>query len=256
MELPFIPPTPPFQGIERKLESSVRKACLSFDLLPESGNLAIALSGGKDSLALLFILKALLGRGFSDLPLVAIHIGGAFSCGASIPTPFLASLCKELGVTFITKESPYNPEESPSCYSCSRYRRSLLFQITKEHDCTHIAFGHHMDDHAETVLLNLFHKGSFEGILPKVDMIKYGITIIRPLIFVKEKDIIAFAKKANFLRMSCQCPYGTQSMRREIKHLLEDAEELFPHARSNLASAAHLFGTQKAQIIATTSGRQ
>ncbi len=238
-------PCPPWNGLGRKLESLMRRALLEFEMVHEAKKVAVALSGGKDSIALLAMLKAVSGRGFPPFELMAIHISGEASCGAGVGSGFLQSMCDGLGVPLIQRSSKHTLE-GLECYSCSRERRSLIFQAAKEHDCTIIAFGHHEDDNAQTVLMNLFHKGEFAPLLPKISMVDYGITIIRPFIYVEERMLIEFAKLQGFHRITCQCPVGQVSKRKKTKELLEEIQEHFPHARHNIAEAALTHGSRKA----------
>lgn len=237
---------PPWNALGKELESSVRKAIYDFELLEEGvEKVAIALSGGKDSLGLLFLLHALRGRGFPAFELFAIHVDGEFSCGAGVSGTFLRNICQELGVTFLTRTSHRKLEEL-ECYSCSRERRKLLFEAAKEVGATTIAFGHHRDDSAQTLLLNLLHKGEFAANLPKVKMERYGVTIIRPLIYVGEASLKTFAEQYGFARISCQCPVGQNSKRKAAESLIRQMEIHFPHARNHLARAGLLYGSQKA----------
>lgn len=236
---------PPWTKLGRKLESMCRKALYDFEMLKGVEKLAIALSGGKDSLSLLYLLKAISGRGFPDLEIYAIHVGGSFSCGAGVGPGFLKGICEELSVSFVMCESEQE-ETDLECYSCSRERRSLIFNAAKKVGATTVAFGHHRDDSAQTVLMNLMHKGEFAGILPKVLMHDYGVTIIRPLIYVLEEEIWEFAKLYGFSRVTCQCPVGQNSMRKKTKDLLKQIEQDFPYARENVSRAALLYGSQKA----------
>jgi tRNA 2-thiocytidine biosynthesis protein TtcA len=237
--------SPPWTKLGSKLESMCRKALYEFRLLEGAEKLAIALSGGKDSLTLLYLLKAILGRGFPSMDLIAIHVGGEFSCGAGIGQNFLPAICRELGVEFFSVESTQK-RETLECYSCSRERRKLIFDTAKAAGATTIAFGHHRDDNAQTVLMNLLHKGEFAGNLPKVPMHDYGVTIIRPLIFISESEIIEFAKLYGFARITCQCPVGQTSLRKKTKQLIEELEQHYPNASANLASAALNYGSDKA----------
>jgi tRNA(Ile)-lysidine synthase TilS/MesJ len=119
--------------------------------------------------------------------------------------------------------------------------------MAKKEGCTTVAFGHHRDDNAQTLLMNLLHKGEFAGLLPKITLFKYGITIIRPLIFVAESDIKTFAKQHGFLRCTCQCPAGQTSLRKKADLLLDSISTYYPHARLNLSRASLLYGSTKAQ---------
>lgn len=222
-----------------------RKALYEFGLVEGQGKILIALSGGKDSLTLLYLLKAISGRGFPPFELYAVHVGGEFSCGSSLGEQFLKPICEELGVPLTIRESTQK-RESLECYSCSRERRKLIFETAKELGCEVVAFGHHRDDSIETMLMNLMHKGEFAGNLPKVPMHEYGVTIIRPLIYMGEDEIREFAKMYGFARISCQCPVGQVSLRRDVKDLLKQLEETFPNVRTNLAQAIHTYGSDKA----------
>ena len=238
--------TPPWQGVGRRIESLTRKACLEFELLENSSGIAVALSGGKDSLAMLMMLAHLLGHGFPKIPLYAIHVSGEFSCGAGVQLPFIQSICDQLDVPLIVRESKQTLE-TLECYSCSRERRKLLFDTAKSVNCDTVAFGHHRDDLIQTTLLNLLHKAEFAGLLPKLKMQHYGITIIRPLIYVPEDDIRSFAQQNHFARVVCQCPVGQNSKRKQVEQLLVEMEELFPHVRANLAQATFNYGSDKAK---------
>lgn len=236
---------PPWTGLGKKIESAFRKALYDYKMLENHPKIAVALSGGKDSLTLLFMLKAISGKGFPELDIHAILVNGEFSCGAGVNVDYLKSLCDRLNVNFMVRESTQKLE-TLECYSCSRERRSLLFDAAKSVGATTIAFGHHRDDNAQTVLMNLLHKGEFAGNLPKIHMEDYGVTIIRPLIYVGENDIRTFAEQNKFSRIMCRCPVGQNSMRKKVKDLIEEIEALYPNARENIARAGILYGSQKA----------
>ena len=237
-------PSPPCSQIGRKLESKTRKALFEYELI-SSPKVAVALSGGKDSLTLLLMLKAISGRGFLPLDLLAIHISGEYSCGAGLAENYLQDFCNNLDIELQIIES--KQQKGPTaCYSCARERRTLLFNYAKKRGYGQIAFGHHRDDSIETLFLNLLHKGEFAANLPKIFMKNYGVTIIRPLIFISEEDIKTFAQKSGFLRFMCQCPIGATSNRRTVKNLIENLERDFPNVRRNLELAAINYGSDKA----------
>lgn len=238
-------PKPPWTGVGKNIESAIRKALYEHEMVEGKNDIAIALSGGKDSLTLLFMLHAISGRGFSPFKLHAIHVDGEFSCGSGVDENYLREICKKLDVNFIVRTSTQK-RETLECYSCSRERRSLIFNAAKEVGATTIAFGHHQEDNVETLLMNLLHKGEFAGNLPKLTMRDYGVTLIRPLIYVSESKIIEFAKLEGFIRAMCKCPVGQNSMRQKSGELLDQMELLFPYARENIARAIHLYGSTKA----------
>lgn len=240
-------PSPPYSQLGRKLESKTRKALFEYELI-ESPKVAIALSGGKDSLTLLLMLKAISGRGFMPLDILAIHVSGEYSCGAGLAEDYLKEFCDQLDVELAIVES--EQQKGPTaCYSCARERRTLIFNNAKKRGYAQIAFGHHRDDSIETLFLNLLHKGEFAANLPKIFMKNYGVTIIRPLIFISEEDIRSFAEQNGFLRFMCQCPIGATSNRRTVKNLIENLERDFPNVRRNLELAAINYGSDKAALL-------
>lgn len=234
----------PFTTLGRRIESKVRKALHEYDMV-QDGKIAVALSGGKDSLTLLRYLKEISGRGFVPFELMAIHVGGDFSCGAGVNENFLQSVCDQLNIPLVIRTSKQK-RETLECYSCSRERRTMLFEEAKKAGFKTVAFGHHSDDNAQTVLMNLLGKGEFAGHLPKLEMVDYGVTIIRPLIFVTEEEIKTFAKMNGYLRTMCQCPVGQNSMRKKVEELLKEIENIYPNVRDNVARSALLYGSTKA----------
>lgn len=246
MELKTPIARPPWTGIGKELESAMRKALFDFSLLEKDvDKVAIALSGGKDSLSLLYLMHGIRGRGFPLFDLYAVHVDGEFTCGAGIGAGYLKTICEELGVPLLIRESTQKLE-TLECYRCSRERRKLIFDAAKEVGARVVAFGHHRDDSAQTLLLNLFHKGEFAANLPKVAMREYGVAIIRPLIYIAEESIRTFAKEYGFARITCQCPVGQNSKRKTVETLIRQIEEHFPHVRGNLARAGILYGSDKA----------
>lgn len=238
-------PTPPWSGLGKRLESAFRKALYDYEMLQNVNRVSVALSGGKDSLLLLFLLKAISGRGFPELEIHAIHVGGEFSCGAGINETHLRGVCEAVGAHFHLAIS--NQElETLECYSCSRERRRKIFEIARSVQAPTVAFGHHRDDNAQTILMNLLQKGEFAGNLPKLELVDYGVTLIRPLIYISERDIIEFAKQQGFLRALCRCPVGQKSMRQKVDQLIDEIETIYPNARENIARAGLLYGSEKA----------
>lgn len=245
MTIPLV--QPPWTTLGKKLESALRKALFDFEMLKNASKVAVALSGGKDSLTLLFLLKAVSGRGFPPFEMHAIHVDGEFSCGAGVNKDYLQSICEQLSVGFSSVRSTQKLE-TLECYSCSRERRKLIFTQAKELGIETIAFGHHQDDHAQTVMMNLLHKAEFAGNLPKIEMKEYGVTIIRPLIYITERDIRTFSQQQGFARITCRCPKGQHSMRKQVDQLLSELENVFPNARENIAKAGLVYGSQKAAL--------
>jgi tRNA 2-thiocytidine biosynthesis protein TtcA len=236
---------PPWSGVGRRIESMCRKALYEYDLV-DSGVVGVALSGGKDSLTMLIMLRAISGRGMPKFGLHAFFVGGEFSCGAGVEEAYLREICGVLGVE-LTVLTSSQKRETLACYRCSRERRSLIFRAAKERGIERVAFGHHRDDSNQTLLMNLLHKGEFAANLAKIHMYDYGVTIIRPLIFVEEEEIRKFSRTQGFARIMCQCPVGQDSQRRKVEDLIMQIEEIFPNVRKNLGVAGRKYGSKKAE---------
>jgi tRNA 2-thiocytidine biosynthesis protein TtcA len=243
IELPIA--RPPWTALGRKIESMCRKALYDFSLVKDVDKVGIALSGGKDSLSLLYLLHAISGKGFQKFSLHAFHVNGEFSCGSGVTTGFLRNICQELSIP-ITICQATQKLETLECYSCSRERRKLIFEAAKKEGINTIAFGHHREDSIQTLLMNLFHKAEFAANLPKVPMHDYGVTIIRPFIYVPEQDIKEFAKLHGFARITCQCPVGQNSLRKQTEKWIKELEETFPNLRQNLSQASFQYASDKA----------
>ena len=244
MKLPIA--LPPWTKQGKRLESATRKALYDYKMLDGCDKLTIALSGGKDSMTLLYLLNAIKGRGFHDFEIKAVCVEGEFSCGAGVSINMLRDVCEALGVAFETRRS-IQTLEGLACYRCSRERRKLIFEAAHEWGSNTVAFGHHRDDDIQTLMMNLCHKGEFAGLLPDLYMQDYDIKIIRPLIYLAEDDIRRFAEKYSFGRVMCQCPVGQDSMRKEVEDLISKMERSFPNIRKNLAHASKYYGSEKAR---------
>lgn len=221
----------------KNINKLIRKGLLSFDLIPQDQKIAIALSGGKDSLSLLHLLHSIQGNGLPALQLKAFHVRGTYSCGASTSLPSLKQFCADRNVELTVLEQHQTPEQL-KCYPCSRQRRSLLFQAVKNAGYETLAFGHHKNDHIETMMMNLFNKGEFLGLIPKLKMVRYGLTIIRPLLYIEEDLLIKYAQKHRFLPQVCQCPVGQTSHRREVKDFMHKLKLVFPYGEERLFEAS------------------
>lgn len=242
---------PPWIKSGKHLESLVRKALYTYSMLEKHTKIVVALSGGKDSLSLLLMLKAISGRGFPKLDLYAVNVSGKYSCGAEVSQQYLANICNKIQVPFTSIASHYDPE-TLECYSCSQVRRRILFKAAKDLGASAVAFGHHRDDLVQTTLMNLLHKAEFAGMLPVLDMVHFDITILRPLILTPESLIRKFAKESGFARITCRCP--VVSLRTKTESILKSIEDTFPQVRHNIALAVERGGLCKAQKDINTNG--
>ncbi|NIQ98408.1 MAG: tRNA 2-thiocytidine(32) synthetase TtcA, partial [Desulfuromonadales bacterium] len=172
--------------------------------------IAVGVSGGKDSYTLLHILDQLRRRAPIEYELVAVNVDSGFP---GYRTETIANHLAEHG--FEHRMEPTNCYEiiedkrrpgTSYCSFCARLRRGVLYTLADKLDCNKIALGHHLDDFIETLLLNQFYTGSLKAMSPKLQADNGRHTVIRPLVYVEEGDIIRFSREQSFPIVCCACP--------------------------------------------------
>jgi len=222
----------------------VNKTVRQHQLIDQGDRIAVAVSGGKDSLTLLRLLLARQAVQPERIELVAVHVSGPDVTGGSEQAEALCSHFRELGVEYVVE--PLQLAEGESwplpCYRCAWNRRKALFLAAHRLGCNKMALGHHADDAAQTTLLNLFHHGRLESIPVSKPFFDGLVTVIRPLIDVEEKDIVRFARQAGYPIGQLDCPHAEVSQRAEMAQLLRQIEKGAPWAKSKLQRAVLKYG--------------
>ena len=206
------------------LNRLVGKALHTYHMIEDGDRILVALSGGKDSLTMLWILNERLSRIPIRYELIAVHIDPGFEGGFSGP---LEAYCRESGYRYRMESTDYgirghSPEnrENP-CFLCARLRRKRLFEVAQEMGCSKIALGHNKDDIIETLFLNIFYAGEISTMVPSQSFFKGEFTVIRPLALV-EKDIInRFSVKEDFPEFTNPCPSAGKTKRQDVKEMLQ-----------------------------------
>lgn len=224
----------------QQILSYMRKAINDYDMIQEGDKIAVALSGGKDSTAMLMGLKNLQIFFPKKFEIIAISIDPGFEF---FDRKILERTCDKLEIKLIIEEShakeivfDIRKEKNP-CSLCANIRRGILNSVVNREGCNKIALGHNEDDVLETFLLNLFYAGNMSTFAPVSYMDRSKVTLIRPLIYAPEKEIKKFARKNNIEIMPKNCPMDGKSKREDIKKLIHDLSIDIPMLKANLYGA-------------------
>ena len=211
------------QHAYKALNRAMGKALHHYGMIADGDRILVAVSGGADSLSLLWMLAERRARIPIDYELFAVYIDPGFEGGFARR---LKAYCRSLGFGLrvectdygLLAHSPAN-RENP-CFLCSRLRRRRLFEIADELGCRKLALGHNRDDLIETLFLNICYAGEISTMLPMQAFFQQRFFLIRPLVFADESLIRRFAQDRGFPTFENPCPSSKTSRRREIKHLL------------------------------------
>lgn len=209
----------------KALNSLVGKAIHRYDMIGDGDRIAVGLSGGKDSLTMLWALDERRKRVPVRYDLHPIYVDPGFPGGFG---DALAETCREMGFSLTVDSTDHGivahgagNRENP-CFLCSRLRRKRLFEIADSLGCTKLALGHNKDDIIETLFLNICYAGEISTMVPRQELFNGRFTVIRPLAMVDETSIRRFARAQEFPRFSNPCPSAGATRRSEIKGLLEE----------------------------------
>lgn len=222
------------QGPEFYISKRVGKAITDYDMLCDKDKIAVAVSGGKDSLTLLRVLND--RRSFVPIKydILAVHVDLGFprSCATRLKAYF-----KKIGVNYhIEKVDTLRKtnKKDINCFWCSWNRRKALFEIADKKKCSKVALGHHKDDIIETILMNLFFQGEISAMAPKQELFNGQITIIRPMAYVEEYMIERFFKKEKLPNLDCTCPNSITSQRVKMARIINELKKVCPDVKTNI----------------------
>ena len=245
----------------RHLLSCTRRAVEKYSMIAPGDKIAVGLSGGKDSLALLCALSDLRRFYPSPFELCGITVSMGFEGMDFSP---LADFCRELGVGYRVVETELAHvifdvrKESNPCSLCAKMRRGILHDAAKEMGCRKIALGHHYDDVIDTFMLNLFHEGRLEAFLPVTYLSRKEVTVIRPLLYAKEKDIRYFLSKNSLPVVKNLCPEDGHTEREKMKTMINSLDREYRGLKHRIFIAMEKGGLfeQKEAPAAAESGKE
>lgn len=236
----------------QQLMSYTRRAIDDYDLIEDGDKIAIGISGGKDSLALLYALSGLRRFYPKKFQIIAISVNLGFT---GMDLSEIKKLCEELNVPFYEVKSDIGKiifedrKESNPCSLCAKMRKGALNEEAKQLGCNKIAYAHHKDDFIETVLLSLLFEGHFYVFPPKTYLDRMDLTVIRPFLYLEERDIIGFQHKYHLPVQKNPCPADGYTKREYAKNLVRQLNSEHPGAKDRIFHAiitSNLKGYQKA----------
>lgn len=232
---------------EKQMLALLRAAVDRYQMIHADDRVAVGVSGGKDSLALLTLLAAL--RKFYPIPftLTAITLDLQFN-GKAGDFSQIQQLCERLDVPYVVRKTDIfdtvfrQKQEKNPCSLCARLRRGTLHKEAAELGCNVVALGHHRDDAAQTVLMNLLCGGTLDCFAPKCTLDRCGLTLIRPMIFMAQAQVEGFAKKQQLPIVTSACPVNGQTERARTEQLLRQLREQYGPVEQKILHALQKSG--------------
>ena len=221
----------------QKLLSQVRKCIRDYQMLSPGDRVAVGVSGGKDSLALLRLLAELRDHSAVPFELLAVTLDMGYEEMDFSP---VADLCARLQVPYPLRRTQIREivfdirkEENP-CALCAKLRRGILNETAVELGANKVALGHHYDDTVETFALSLIYEGRISCFQPVTYLDRTGLTLIRPMLYLHEKTIRNFAERENLPVVHNPCPADKNTKREDVKALLYELEGRYPGLKDNI----------------------
>lgn len=224
----------------QRLLSYTRKAVDEYSMIQEGDHIAVGISGGKDSLTLLYALHGLKRFYPQKFELSAVTVDLGFENFNLEP---IQNLCKELEVPYkVVKSDIYDilfhvRQESNPCSLCAKMRKGALNEAVKEMGCNKVAYAHHKDEIIETMLLSLIFEGRFYSFSPKTYLDRMDLTVIRPMMFVDEMEVIGFRNKYSLPVVKGKCPVDGHTKRQYAKELLRELNKEHPGTKERIFHA-------------------
>lgn len=223
-----------------EINKRMKKAIVQHDLISDDQPILVGLSGGKDSMTLLYALKQFQRISKYKYMLAGGHVSLGFPQDDIAP---MIRFCQDMDVPFFCEKTEIGPiifehrKETNPCSLCAKMRRGALNTLAKEKGFSKIALAHHQDDAVETLLLNLFYEGRVASFKPLTYLDRMGLTVIRPFVYVPEDQISYFARAASLPICKSNCPQNCQGKRQEMKKVVAELETIAPLGKDRVTGA-------------------
>ena len=223
----------------QRLMGLVRRCVEDYNMIEDGDKIAVGVSGGKDSLVLLKLLAALRGYHNKAFALEAVTI----DMGLGMDYSGIEALCEELEVPYTVVKTEIGPiifdyrKEKNPCSMCAKMRRGALNQALLDRGCSKLALGHHYDDAVETFLMSLIYEGRISCFQPVTHLDRTGITQIRPMLYIHEKTVDAFARRMELPVLENRCPVDRHTKREEVKELIFNLVKEYPDLKERIFGA-------------------
>lgn len=224
----------------QKLLSYIRRAVDDYNMIEEGDKIAVGVSGGKDSLALVMAMKALQRFYPKHFELIAVSVSLGYTGMDFTP---VREFCERLGVEYHVVETDIGEiifgerREKNPCSLCAKMRKGALHDKLEQLGCNKVALGHNRDDVIETLLMALLYEGRIYTFSPVTYLDRKKITSIRPMIYVPEKEIIGFAKAESLPVVKNKCPADGNTKREDMKKRINELKKDFDHLDEKLLGA-------------------
>ena len=223
----------------QRLVGLVRRCVEDYKMIEPGDKIAVGVSGGKDSLALLVLLAEL--KKYNHIPFSVEAI--TIDMGLGMDYRGIEKMCAELNVPYTIVKTEIAPiifdhrKEKNPCSMCAKMRRGALNQAILDKGFNKLALGHHYDDAVETFMMNLLFEGRIGCFQPVTNLDRTGIIQIRPMLYLHERTVDNFAEKANLPVLTNRCPVDKETKREEVKQLLFELSAKYPDLKERIFGA-------------------
>ena len=224
----------------QKLLSLPRQAIDEYGMIQENDKIAVGISGGKDSLTLLYALSCLRKFYPHKFDIVAVTVDLGFD---NLNLDGIRKFCKERDVEYhviktqISEVVFHIREESNPCSLCAKMRKGALNDAVKKLGCNKVAYAHHKDDLLESMMMSFLFEGRIHTFAPVTYLDRSGITVIRPLLFLYEGDVKGFVKEYQLPVVKSPCPVDGSTKREDVKNLIGEINHQYPGAKARMIRA-------------------